>query len=410
MLEIMLCSLFTVVPDFLFRRFVQNKRIGKEITVFSVWYELRWGITACFMLTVVLITLIFYHHPSTTIAKPFFRAVPIISEVNGRVAEVMVPPSGEVEAGAPLFRLDSAKQAAAVDLARKRIAEVDAAMVLAQAEMAAADGQIQQAKGNYEQAADELRTKEELRQRNATVVATRDIERLQKQVEAAEGTLKAAQAAKQAAETKMAIMLPAQKATAGASLAQAQTDLDKTTVYAGVAGRIEQFTLRAGDIVNPFARPAGVLVPKGAGRQYVFAGFHQIETQIIKPGMIAEITCVSKPLAIIPMVITSVQEYIASGQVQAADRLIDAQQIAAPGTILATMEPLYKGGLDGVAPGSNCIANAYSSYHDEIARKDTGFWRGLYLHILDTVGIVHALLLRIQALLLPVKTLVLSGH
>jgi hypothetical protein len=32
------------------------------------------------------------------------------------------------------------------------------------------------------------------------------------------------------------------------------------------------------------------------------------------------------------------------------------------------------------------------------------------LHVVDATGIVHAMLLRIQALLLPVKTLVLSGH
>jgi hypothetical protein len=30
--------------------------------------------------------------------------------------------------------------------------------------------------------------------------------------------------------------------------------------------------------------------------------------------------------------------------------------------------------------------------------------------LVDAVGLVHAMLLRIQALLLPVKTLVLSGH
>ena len=33
----------------------------------------------------------------------------------------------------------------------------------------------------------------------------------------------------------------------------------------------------------------------------------------------------------------------------------------------------------------------------------------LMLHGIDAVGIVHAIVLRIQALLLPVKTLVLSG-
>jgi multidrug resistance efflux pump len=90
MLELMLCSLFTLVPDFLYRRYVQGKRLGKEITLFSVWYELRWGITGCLMLTVGLITTIFYFHPSTTSAMLFFRTVPIAPETIGRVAEVNV--------------------------------------------------------------------------------------------------------------------------------------------------------------------------------------------------------------------------------------------------------------------------------------------------------------------------------
>jgi hypothetical protein len=54
--------------------------------------------------------------------------------------------------------------------------------------------------------------------------------------------------------------------------------------------------------------------------------------------------------------------------------------------------------------------NAYTSNHDLIAAKETGVFKGFVLHAVDAVGIVHAMLLRIQALLLPVKTLVLSGH
>ena len=53
-----------------------------------MWYELRWGITGCVMLTVLLVTLIFYFHPSTTSAALFFRTVPIVPEIPGRVAEV----------------------------------------------------------------------------------------------------------------------------------------------------------------------------------------------------------------------------------------------------------------------------------------------------------------------------------
>src|ERR1700749_4216496 len=72
MFELMLCSLFTLVPDYLYRRYGQGKRIGQEITLFSMWYELRWGITGCVMLPVLLITMIFYFHPSTTSAALFF--------------------------------------------------------------------------------------------------------------------------------------------------------------------------------------------------------------------------------------------------------------------------------------------------------------------------------------------------
>ena len=61
MLELLLCSLLTVVPDYLYRRYVQGKRLGKEITFYSVWFELRWGITSCLILTVSLITVIFYN-------------------------------------------------------------------------------------------------------------------------------------------------------------------------------------------------------------------------------------------------------------------------------------------------------------------------------------------------------------
>ena len=71
---------------------------------------------------------------------------------------------------------------------------------------------------------------------------------------------------------------------------------------------------------------------------------------------------------------------------------------------------MYQGGLDGVTPGSSCIANAYSSNHDVIAAKDTGTIKRVILHAVDALGLVHALILRLQALMLPVKTLVLSGH
>jgi multidrug resistance efflux pump len=410
MLELLVCALFTIVPDYLYRRYGQGKRLGREITLYSAWFELRWGIVTCVMLTVGLITVIFYNHPSTTSATVFFRSVPIIPEINGRVAQVHVGVSGKVAQGAPIFTLDSTSQQAAVETARRKLAEVDAALVVARADILTFDGKIQEAKSALQQALDELQTKRELKRRNDDIVATREIERLENIVAGREAAVASTTASQAAAQAKISTLLPAERASAQAALAQAEVELSKTVVRAGFNGHVEQFTLRPGDIVNPFMRPAGAIIPEEAGRGRLQAGFGQIEAQVMKVGMVAEVTCISKPWTVIPMVVTGVQDFIAAGQLRSGEQLIDAQQVVRPGTILTYMEPLYPGGLDGVTPGSSCIANAYSSNHDIIADKNTGTLRRIALHAVDAVGLVHAMLLRIQALVLPIKTLVFSGH
>jgi multidrug resistance efflux pump len=410
MLELLLCSMLTILPDYLYRRLVQGKRFGKEITFFSVWYELRWGIVSCLMLTISLITLIFYFHPSTTNAALLFRTVPILPETSGRVAEVRRDFSAPVAKGDVIFKLDSSKQEAALEAARRKIAEVDAELVAAQADVLKAEGQIQEAKSAHQQALDELQVKSELQRRNPGIVPQRDIEKLQVMVDGRQGALDAADAAKQSAVLRISTLLPAEKASAQAALDQAQVDYDKTFIRGGVAGRVEQFLLRVGDVVNPLMRPAGVLIPEGAGERGLQAGFGQIEAQVMKPGMVAEATCVSKPWTIIPMVVTGVQDYIAAGQFRGGDQLIDVENLAKPGTILAFLEPLYQGGLEGVTAGSSCIVNAYTSNHELISSGKLSAAQSFGLHAIDAVGLVHAMLLRIQALLLPIKTLVLSGH
>lgn len=410
MLEILLCSLVTILPDYLYRRYRQGKRFGHEITLYSVWFELRFGIVSCLMLTVALITMIFYYHPSTSSATLYYRTVPIMSEVTGRVAEVHVDLSASVKQGDVIFRLDNSKQEAALLTAKRKVAEVDASMLSAQADVLKMEAQIQQAQSDFQQATDELNTKRDLQQRNPGIVPQRDIEKLQVLQAGRQGALDAANIAKQSATIRVTALLPAEKASAEAALAEAQVDLDKTFIRAGVDGRVEQFGLRPGDIVNPMIRTAGVLIPDGAGRSGLVAGFGQIEAQVMKVGMVAEATCISKPWTIIPMVVTSVQDYIAAGQFRGGEQLIEAQNTTRPGTILVIMGPMYKGGLEGVTPGSSCVANAYTSNHELIASGKVGSLKSFGLHVVDATGLVHALLLRIQALLLPIQTLVLSGH
>ena len=306
-----------------------------------------------------------------------------------------------VKQGAPIFRLDSSKQEAAVETARRKIAEVEAALVVARTDILAAEGKIQEARSAHQQAVDELETKQELYRRNPGAVA------VARHREARRSPWRRARARSLPPPPRRSRprrgsppSFPAEKASAEAALAQAEVDLDKTVIRAGVSGRVEQFTLRVGDIVNPFMRPAGVLIPEGAGRQRLQAGFGQIEAQVMKVGMVAEVTCVSKPWTVIPMVVTGVQDFIAAGQFRGGEQLIDAQQVTRPGTILVFLEPLYEGGLDGVTPGSSCIANAYTSNHDLIASGEVGTVKRFALHAVDAVGLVHAMILRIQALVL----------
>lgn len=409
MLELLLCSSVTVLPDYLFRRYGQGKRIGHEITLFSVWYELRWGITLCLILALSLITAIFYFHPSTQAVTSVFRTVTILPETNGRVAETFVEINQSVKAGQPLFRLDDSAQQAALETAKHKIAEVDAQMVVAKVQLRESEGRVVQAQGVLQQAQDEFETRNELQARNATSIAERSVERAQVQVDTQQGLLDAAIAGRDAISAQIEFQLPAEKASAESVLHQAQIDLQKTLVVAGTDGVVQQFALRPGDVVNPMLRPAGILVPARSVTALA-AGFDQIEAQVVKAGMIGEVACMAKPWAIVPMVVTEVQSVIAAGQVRPTDQLLDLQQMPRSGTITVIMEPLYKGGLDGLPQGASCIANLYTSNHDALDDPGIGSTKRFALHAIDAVGLVHALLLRIQALLMPIQTLVLSGH
>lgn len=413
MLEFLICATFTILPDFLIKRFVFNKRWGQEINFYTMWYELRWGITACAILTISLITLIFYYHPSTKSVTPVFRTVTILPETSGRVAEVLVDNHQSVKQGAPLFSLDSSSQEAAVETARSALAEVKAEFALAQADLDEAEGIIDSTEAELAQAEDDLSRKLEIAKGGADLISEQEIEIAKNRVDALEGTLDSAMAHREEVEAMLDMMLPARQKTAEDTLKQAIVELDKMVVYAKVSGRVTQLTLQPGDIVNPLLRPAGLLIPDTtdiSGTGAVQAGFHQLAAQVVKPGTIAEITCLSKPFTIIPLVVTNVQPTIAAGQLRPTDQLLDLQDRVRPGTITVRLEPLYANGLDGVFPGSKCVANAYTSNHELIATEELGTGEFLFYHMVDTVGLVHALILRIQALIIPVQNLVFSGH
>ncbi len=408
MLELIFSALITIVPDYLYRRYKQGKRWGHEITLFNVWYELRWGLTACAILAVTLITVIFYFHPSTRNVSAIFRTVTILSDRGGRVAEVYVANNEAVKAGDAIFRLDTTRQEAAVETAQSRINEIDAALGLIVTEIAAAEARVEAAEADLSQAANDLQRRLSLAERNDTVVSEQELERLQTAVSSAESQRTAAIAALDGAKLRQTTLLPAQKESALAVVREAENEIAKSTVFAEVDGTVTQFLLKPGDIVNPILRPAGILVPDVTGQGRFVAAFGQISVNVLKPGMLVEITCASKPLTVVPMFVDEVQDAIAAGQFRPGDALLDQQDRARPGTVTVFLAPIYPKHLEGIPPGSACVGVAYTSRAKEIdAGEITGF-SAFIARIVDGMGIANAIVLRAQAILLPVKVLVFS--
>jgi multidrug resistance efflux pump len=337
-----------------------------------------------------------------------FRTVTILPETSGRVLETYVEVNQRVQEGDPLFKLDDAQQRAEVQTARSRIAELESAKVGAVAELAQAEAGIAQSRANLRQAQDEYDTRAELLDRGSGAVSVRDVEQALIRVQAQQAGLTAAEATRDAVQARLDVELPARVTTAQTELAQAQVALDRTLVVAGTDGIVQQFALRPGDVVNPMLRPAGILVPERRVTA-LLAGFGQIEAAVMKVGMIGEVTCIAKPLTIIPMVVTEIQDVIATGQIRATDQLVGVEQFSNPGTITVLMEPLYEGQLDGLPQGANCIANAYTSNYEALQDPNISSFHAFVLHAIDATGLVHAMLLRIQAIMLPMRTLVFSG-
>ena len=56
------------------------------------------------------------------------------------------------------------------------------------------------------------------------------------------------------------------------------------------------------------------------------------------------------------------------------------------------------------------MGNVYSNRQEELESKDIGSLKKLYLYIVDTMALVHVLVLRLQAIVLLLKALVFGGH
>ncbi len=213
-------------------------------------------------------------------------SVTVAPKISGYVTQVYVHDNQAVAAGAPLVRLDIrqyeaslAQAQATVDAREADLARAQADLKQQQAAVLQAQAQEQVAQVVARHAQDDVRryapltaAGAETQERLASLVSTRD---------QARATVAANAAAVRSAETQIdattaqIAQARAQVEAARASLRQAQLDVNDTTLYSSIAGRIGDRSVRVGQYVQPGTRLLTVVPVQSI---YLEANFK--ETQI----------------------------------------------------------------------------------------------------------------------------------
>ncbi len=271
MLEFLICSLLTIFPDYLFRRYVQGKaNRPRDQSLFDVvraslrHHRLRDPHR-------IADPMIFYFHPSTSNVTAIFRTIHHPAGVEwpgGRgLRRHQREGSGRCR---PLFRLDTASKQAALETARRRVAEIEAETTVAKSELASADGLDRPGGGSLPQALNELETQVELNERNPNIVRDGKLSvagrRRRPQGCACRGRFEQANTGDEDRPPPAGA-----KGERRSSARPGSVELEKTTVRAGVAGTFNNlpFVPAKSSIDDPLG---GILVPEGR-RIGLIAGF-----------------------------------------------------------------------------------------------------------------------------------------
>jgi len=279
-----------------------------------------------FGLSLLFITMA-YNHPFSTNARIYFTVTPILPAVRGRVIEVPVEDrtNQRLQAGDVLFKIDPkpyeytvAEKRAGLADAEANVAQLKASVDQAAAATGKAKAQLELAQENYDRQAT-------LFQKNVVAQATLDT--ATRNLDAAKQTVSEAVAAEDRARQ-------AYGATVGGEhtvivrlrneLADAQFNLDQTTVRAPGSGFVTELALRPGVYAVPIPlRPAMVFVNDEPRDRALAAAFQQNALQRVRAGDEAEVLFKGIPGRVFKAKVRLVIDAIAGGQLQTTGTLVN---------------------------------------------------------------------------------------
>lgn len=270
-------------------------------------------VTAVFILLVVLAMGFLWmgrYQPMTHHARTISVTTPIVSEVSGRVIEVVGQGGRDLKQGDVLFRIDPTPFEARRDA-------VAAQYTLAKTRLEQEQGLVDQGAGN----------------RYDLDRATSEAERL------------------------------------NAELRTAEFQLEATVVRAPADGFVTQVLIRPGQMVTPMAFNQVMVFVHDEG-PYLVAGFAQNAVQFIDPGDEAEVAFYGAPGRVFSAKVVSLQPVLAEGVVAASGRLMTLDGKRA-GRLPVLLE--ITGDLEGyqLPSGSSGLATVYTGkkHHLNLLRK-----------------------------------------
>jgi multidrug resistance efflux pump len=296
------------------------------------------GILGCFLVLLVMN----YNHPYTANARIYFAVTPIIPSVRGRVLEVPVETNVPLKQGDILFRIDPrpfeyivAQKRALLADAEQNVKRLKSALDEATAAKDRAQSQTNLAQQNYDRQA-------ELFQRN--VIAKATLETFARNLEVATQSLEAAKAVQESADLAYNVNVGGVNTSVArlrAELADAEYDLEQTTVRAPTDGFVTQVSLRPGLYATPLPlRPAMVFINTGERDKALGAAFRQNALQRVKAGDEAEISFDAVPGKVFKGKVRIVIDAIAAGQFQASGALQDFGAAVDGGRAMAIVDVL----------------------------------------------------------------------
>jgi multidrug resistance efflux pump len=323
-----------------------------------------------FGLSLLFITMA-YNHPFSTNARIYFTVTPILPAVRGLVTEVPVEDhtNQHLEAGEVLFKIDPkpyeytvAEKRAGLADAEANVAQLKASVDQAAAATGKAKAQLDLAQENYDR-------QNELFKKNVVAQATLDT--ATRNLDAAKQTTAEAAAAEDRARQAYGATVDGEHTVIVRlrnELADAQFNLDQTTVRAPTSGFVTELALRPGMYVVPAPlRPTMVFVNDTERDRKLAAAFQQNALQRVRAGDEAEVLFKGIPGRVFKAKVRLVIDAIAGGQLQTTGTLVNVGGPLAGDRALAVLDIIDDTSAYQIPLGASGEAAIYTDHFHELS-------------------------------------------